>query len=428
MKLDPSSVRPFFPGLESDWIYMDNAGGSQIARPVVDRVQSYLLESNVQHGASYEPSRLATARVAAGVQAVADFMGCAHDEVVLGPSTSMLLKNLARSIESEFVPGDEIVVSRCDHEANVGPWVDLEKKGVKIVFWDPNPETLELRSEDLDPLLTRRTKLVAFTHCSNLIGTIHDVQAVTHRVRSHGAMTCIDGVAYAPHRCLDVEAWGADFYVFSLYKTYGPHCAALYGRRDLLHRLPGINHFFLEEEVPYKFQPGNVNYELTYGLTGIWDYIDAMTRGPQTTDEPRTTDDPNKALSHEGGAVALTSSRRSRLASFYDSVSLYEESLVEPLLALLRKDSRITILGNPDASRNARVPTVSFRVSDLDSRSFVEQMDEFKIGIRWGDFYARRLVDKLELDATGVIRVSLVHYNTAQEVEQLLEAMESVLQ
>lgn len=399
---------------------MDNAGGSQIARPVVDRIQSYLLESNVQHGASYEPSRLATARVAAGVQAVADFMGCANDEVVLGPSTSMLLKNLARSLETEFTPGDEIIVSRCDHEANVGPWVDLERKGVRIVFWDPDPETLELRCDDLDPLLTRHTKLVAFTHCSNLIGTIHDVQAITRKVRSHGAMTCVDGVAFAPHRCLEVEAWGADFYVFSLYKTYGPHSAALYGRRDLLHRLPGINHFFLENKVPYKFQPGNVNYELTYGLTGIWDYIDAMTLSP------RMTDGPSRA-SHEDGSVALRGSRRSRLASFFDSVALYEENLVEPLLAFLGKDSRITVLGNPDASRTARVPTVSFRVADLDSRSFVEKMDEFKIGIRWGDFYARRLVDKLEFDATGVIRISLVHYNTAEEVERLLEAMKSIL-
>ena len=223
MSLNIEWVRQNFPALSGDWVFFDNAGGSQILQPVVDRINEYLLTSNVQHGASYSISQLARERLTEANQTMAVFINAGNSsEVIMGPSTTMLIRILSICLGKWFKPGDEIIVTNCDHEANIGPWVDLEKQGIKIKFWEINPETLEFHLEDLAPLMNKRTRLVALNHVSNILGTINPIKNIAEFVHDHEALICVDGVAYAPHRKIDVQALNVDFYVFSCYKVFGP--------------------------------------------------------------------------------------------------------------------------------------------------------------------------------------------------------------
>lgn len=409
MNLDVQWVRRQFPALGGDWTFMDNAGGAQILGSVVDRIREYLLTSNVQLGASYEISRTATLRVEEGIRGLADFAGAdSPSEVLIGSSTSMLLRVLSMGLGRTWGPGDEVVVTDCDHEANIGPWVDLAEHGIKVRTWHVDPASLRLRLEDLAPLMNERTRLVALTHASNVIGTIHPIREVARFVHDRGARICVDGVAYAPHRRVDVQALEADFYVFSLYKVYGPHCALLFGKREHLEALPRFNHFFLDTQVPYRLQPGNVNYELTYGLLGLWDYFDDFARAH--------------------GRGDLSGRRAEQLDFAFDAVSRHEEVLSGRLLAFLSTKKNVRVLGIAEGDRARRLPTISFVVDGRASDTVVEAVDRHRIGIRFGDFYAYRLIERLGLQPqNGVVRVSLVHYNTIEEVDRLIGALDSIL-
>jgi cysteine desulfurase family protein (TIGR01976 family) len=392
-------VRAQFPALGGEWAYLDNAGGSQILGRVIDRVVDYWRTSNVQLGASYERSRVATERVDAARADVAWLMGAKDARgVVLGSSTTQLVHNLAGAMAARLAPGDEIVVTSVDHEANIGAWRRLAARGVVLKEWRIREETLRLEPADLAPLLSPRTRLVCFTHCSNVVGTIHPVAEITRMVHAHGAKVCVDGVAYAPHRALMVDAWDVDYYVFSLYKVYGPHMAALYGKPELLAALDGPNHFFVaNDDLPYKMQPGGVNHELSHGLGGIRAYL---------------TD-----LAHEAGTTHP-----------FDAIARHEAALAERLLAFLRGKRGVRILGRPDADPEARVPTISFVAEGHPSPSIPPHADTQRIGIRFGDFYARHLIEQLGLTAHGgVVRVSMVHYNTPAEVDRLVEVLDRVL-
>jgi selenocysteine lyase/cysteine desulfurase len=282
--LDLDLVRSRFPALASDWTFFDNGGGSQILGTVLDRMRDFLVTSNVQLGASYDVSLIASERLSAAHAAVATLVNAASpDEVIMGPSTTALLRTLSQSVGGSLGPGDEIIVTTGDHEANIGPWLELERAGATIRFWEVDSDSGELVVEDLTPLLGPRTKLVAMTHASNILGTINPVRQIADLVHEHGAWLCVDGVGFAPHRAVDVRALDADFYAFSFYKTFGPHHAVLYGKLDLLRELPGHGFYFIsEEDVPYKFQPGNVNYELSYSLLGLLEYLTEIGDGSVT--------------------------------------------------------------------------------------------------------------------------------------------------
>jgi len=286
--LDLAFVRSQFPALSGDWVYFDNAGGSQTLVGVADRVRDYLLTTDVQLGASYAVSQEAGRRVEEATRAVARSIHAADEhEIVIGPSTTQLLANLAQALLPQLEPGDEVVVTDCDHEANIGPWARRADHGVTVKTWRLDQETLGLRLEDLEPLMSERTKLVAFTHASNILGTINPVAAITRFVHERGARVCVDAVSYAPHRAVDVQALDVDFYVFSSYKVYGPHLAVLYGKREHLEGLATINHFFVpDDDVPRKIQPGGPNYELTYSLLGVIEYFEELARrsGAQPAD------------------------------------------------------------------------------------------------------------------------------------------------
>ena len=400
-------IRAEFPSLNNDCIYLDNAGGSQVLRRVADRVHEYLLTSSVQLGASYAESQQAGARVLAARQSVAVLINAAHDdEVVMGGSTTALMFQLTQAILPDIRPGDEIIVTNTDHEANIGGWMRLKAAGATVKIWEINPLTLALELQDLSRLLSSKVKWVAMTHASNVLGTINPVAEVAQMVHAAGARLCVDAVAYAPHRLVDVQASGADIYVFSFYKVFGPHYAVLWGKRELLLSLHSLNHYFIGEEViPYKLQPGNVNYELSYGCMGISDYLTSV-----------------------GTELGSAGTDRQKMQTAFDAFEKHEDAMAERLLSYLRSKKKVRIIGIDDTAPGSRMPTVSFMVAGQMSESVVRHLDSFKIGIRFGDFYAKRLIEALGLQAQGgVVRVSMAHYNTLEEIDLLVQHLDEVI-
>jgi cysteine desulfurase family protein (TIGR01976 family) len=409
--LDLDFARARFPALAGGWVFLDNAGGSQVLASVADRVRDYLLTSSVQVGASYEPSRLAAERIAAAARACALLVNAADSsEVVLGPSTTQLLQNLARAFRERIGPGDEIVVTNADHEANVTPWLRLaEERGATVRFWRADPATAGLDLAGLAPLMTARTRLVCFPHVSNVVGTVHPVAEIARFVHQRGALVCVDGVAYAPHRAVDVRALDADFYVFSLYKVFGPHQGLLYGRRDLLLDLANVNHVFVPKDaLPYKLLPGNLNYELAHGVPAIVEYLEELGR--------------------RAGAASDDATARERIEAAFAAIARHEESLTAPLLEYLAGKPGVRLLGDPAPGRAGRIATVAFSVEGRSSAEIPAAVDPFRIGIRYGDFHARRLIEDLGLaERGGIVRISMAHYNTPEEMERLIAALETVL-
>ena len=400
-------VRAEFPALASGYTFLDNAGGSQVLARVADRVRDYLLTSSVQLGASYSESVAAGERVMAARRSVAQLVNAAHeDEVVMGSASTSLMFLFTQALLPGIRPGDEIVVTNTDHEANIGGWTRLEKAGAVIKFWNVNLDSLALDLADLQKLLNPRTRWVAMTHASNILGTVNPVAKVAELVHAAGARLLVDAVAYAPHRLVDVQACGADAYVFSFYKVFGPHFAVLWGKRDMLLALPSLNHYFIGPEVlPYKLQPGNVNYELSYGCIGISDYLSAM-----------------------GTAHGATGSQRQLMQAAFDLFEQHEDLLAERLLAYLRGKAGVRIIGLPAQTSGERVPTISFMVKGRASESIVCHLDQFNIGIRFGDFYAKRLIEALGLQGQGgVVRVSMAHYNTQEEIDRLIRHLDEAI-
>ena len=404
---DVAFARSHVPALTDDWALFDNAGGSVPLAGVIERVHDYMSRWQVQPGATYRHSATAAALVADGRRAMARLVNASADEVVLGASSTMNVRVLARALLPLFSPGDEIVVTNLDHESNIGAWRALAAEGLVVREWRFDPERLELTLEGLEPLLHQRTRLVCFTHCSNLIGTMHDVGAIIRRVHEAGALACVDGVACAPHRRVDVKALDADFYFLSIYKVFGPHLGMLYGKRDLLLRARGQNHFFIpENDILGKFEPGNVVHELAAALPAILGYLLAL-------DER-----------HHPGSPAPESARLERV---FADIATHEAALVTPLLDFLRSRRGVRVIGRATADAH-RAPTVSFVAEGRDSGEIPARLDAENIAIRHGHFYAHRAVEALGLHARdGVVRVSMVHYNSPAEVARLIAALDRAL-
>jgi len=405
-EFDVAFARSHFPALETPWALLDNAGGSVPPQQVVRRITEHLQRRPVQLGATYDLSREAGESVAAGRRAAATLLGAEPNEVVLGPSATVLLGFLARALRPLWRKEDEVVVTNLDHESNVGPWRGLERTGIEVKEWRFRKDTMRLHVEDLEPLLSDRTRLVAFTHCSNLVGTVHDVESVVSLCREKDVLTCVDGIAYAPHRSIDVAELDVDFYAVSLYKVFGPHVGALFGRAELWEKARGCSHFFVEQ-TPAKFEPGNPQYELVAGLSGILEYFDAIDRQ-------------HFAL--------VEDDRRAQVERCFELMGDHERVLLRPLLEVLRDRPGVHLLGQEDADSDTRVPIVSFHVEDRDSSEIPPLLDERRLGTRFGHFYAIRSVRELGLEEkNGVVRISLAHYNEPREIERLVEALDEIL-
>ena len=404
-KLDLDFVRSHFPALASGWTYLDNAGGSQCLSTVAKRTAEYLSSSMVATGGPYGPSQLATERQRAARARLALLVGAAHpEEIVLGSSSTQLMQNLGHSLAGWLMPGDEVVLSRAEHHANVEPWLRLAKLGVQIRDWPIDAASWSLRWEDVEPLLTQRTRIVAFTHCSNVVGSIHPVRELTQRLHERGIRVLVDGVAYAPHAAIDVRALGVDFYLISLYKVFGPHLALLWGKRDLLLELPGINHSFLAaDDLPYKFQPGNANPELSHGATAIVDYLIELG-------------------DHDG----TSHSERASIEQAFARIGEHEAALTQQLLdGIAKLPHAPRLLGRPDASAHERCGIVSLVPARRPAAEIAAQLAERRLGVRAGDFYAKALAN--DLGFSSALRISLAHYNTQDEVERLLQGLRETL-
>ncbi|MFO7850973.1 MAG: cysteine desulfurase-like protein [Bacteroidota bacterium] len=400
-------IRSQFPGLDTDWVLFDNAGGSQIAKPVVDRINEHFYTSNVQLDGSYPHSVLAKERHDAAHRKLAEWINASDPrELILGSSTSLLVRILADNFRRILRDGDEIIVTNCDHEANIGAWRELGNYGFKIKEWRLNQETLKLEKEDLENLLTERTKLVAFTAASNVLGMLNPVREFTRIAHKYGALVCVDAVAFTPHRLIDVKETDVDFIVFSFYKTYGPHYALMYGKLQLLNALPGFNHFFIKDP-PYKFQPGNYNFELCHGVGALPDYFaDLAEKHGYNGDD----------------------NIRDKFRYIYTLIAEHEQVLSSKVIDYLATRNDIKIIGPAESNSSIRVPTISFVQKNRDSRQITLKTDEHKVAIRWGHFYAYRLIHDLGLHKqNGVVRISLVHYNSIEEADRLIKALDYAL-
>ncbi len=408
LDLDLIFVRGLYPAACWERAFFENAGGSYVPESVVGRVTDYMRETQVQPGASYDASAQAADRIARGQRMMAELVGAEPDEVIIGPSTTMNVYVLAQALGGLFGPGDEIIVTDLDHEANIGAWRGLAENGLTVREWSLNPDTLALEPEALDGLLSDRTRLVCFSHCSNILGAINDVAAITRRVHDAGAMVCVDGVAFAPHRAVDVKALDVDFYLVSLYKLYGPHVSLLYAKRGHLERAPGQNHYFLNHRIPLKLNPGGPNHEFTSALVGIADYFEAL--ADHHLKEPPNT-------------------FKARTDQVFDLMAGHEETLAARFLDFLGSKPGVRLLGPAEGDAAIRTPTFSFTVEGRASAEIPPLLDPHKVAIGQGNFYAPRLLEALGVPDTddGVLRASMVHYNTMEEVDRLITALDEVI-
>lgn len=408
--LDTPWVRAQFPALDDQVALFDNAGGSVPARSVITRVTDYMSKYGVQLGASYARSVQAGALVDAGKAAAAAFVNASPDEVILSGSSTQCVRNAARALRELIRPGDTIVVTDLDHECNIGAWREFAEAGVEIREWQFDRDTQALTMMGLERVLDSCVKLVAFTHCSNFVGGIHDAKSFVKRIHDAGALSCIDGVAYAPHRRVDVQALDTDFYFLSLYKTFGPHQALLYGKREHWDRAKSLNHFFLGDEAgSYRFEPGNVNHELTASLPGILEHLLALD-------------------AHVRGVAQPDADVQTALSRAYDAIAQQEASLVQPLIELLLAHQQVKLMGPQTHDAAKRVATVGFTVQGRDSAGIPAMLDAQDIAIRYGHFYAHRAATALGLHANnGVVRVSMAHYNSHAEVARLVKALDRAL-
>lgn len=383
-------TRDRFPSLQQDQVYLDNASGTQIFGESRDAINDYLNSNNAQIGASYSTAQRATARHEEAHRAVAKYIGANVDEVVFGPSTTQLIRNLSYSLK--FSPGDEIVVSTLENEANISPWLDLARRENLVIRWwktavmgegrlkKPKLDFDGLNKTGLDgsrEVLTTKTRLVVFSHASDVIGTIHNIRALSEQIHHFGALVYVDGVAFAPHRPLDVKHWGVDFYAFSWDKAYGPHIATLYASWSVQTQMGSLGHTF----------------------------------SPSSTLRDK--------LGLDGGSPELCQAVipiAKYLGSSPASIKSQEDDLQIWFLRYLGNMSSATVYGLGQNERESRLPIVSFTLDGWDSREFVEALESnSNFGISWGCFGSHRLVrDTLGLGPTGVIRVSMAHYNTSK--------------
>ena len=401
MTLDLDFVRAQFPAFDvpslQGWAFFENAGGSYPCRQVIDRLTRFYTERKVQPYAPYPASELAGAEMDEAAIRLSALLNVGRDELSFGPSTTANTFVLAQAFRRFMAPGEAIVVTNQDHEANSGPWRRLAEDGIAIREWRMDPDTGMLDLDALDALLDDDVRLVCFPHCSNVIGAINPVAEIVSRVHLAGAFACVDGVSYAPHGLPDVDALGADIYLFSTYKTYGPHQGAMVVRRGLARILPNQGHHFNGAVLPKRFTPAGPDHAQVAACAGIADYFDALAAQHGLSDP---------------GAV-------------HDLMRAHEIRLLQPMLDALCARNDLRVLGPRDAA--LRAPTVALDLN-RPAEPVAAALAAHRVMAGGGDFYAGRALDGVGVrPENGVLRLSFVHYTSPAEVEQALAALDAVL-
>jgi len=406
---DVHAVRNNFPSLKQTMegrqvVFFDNPGGTQVPGSVVDAMTRYLFQDNANHGGAFKTSRQSDAMIEEAHRAMADMLGAASpDEVVFGPNMTSLTFTLSRALAHWVEPGDDVVVTRLDHDANISPWMLLARdRGANLRWVDFSTEDCTLDMDDVERQISGRTKIVACGYASNAVGTINDVKTITDMAHHAGALVFVDAVQYAPHGLIDVKALDCDFLVCSAYKFFGPHEGVLYGKFDLLDRLPAYKVRPAKDRPPHKFETGTQNHEGIAGTLAAVEYLASLS-----------------GMTHPG------MSRREHLMSAMKRIEDYERTLVSRLITGLRQVKGLHIYGIQDPARfDLRVPTVAFRIDGFSPRRVAESLGDRGIFVWDGNYYALAVTDRLGFeDKGGMVRVGPVHYNTEEEVDRLLEAL-----
>ena len=402
-------LRALFPAIQKagDFIFLENGGGSQVPQSVIDAVTNHLIDCNVQRMAKYRHSQGVDRGLQAARESVAILVNAYRpEEISFGLNATSFMRLVSLGIAKTLRSRNEIVVTDMDHDANIATWTALEADGAKIVWWHMR-EDGTLHTDDLKPLVTRRTRLVACTATAHSIGTIVDVAAVGKITMAAGAELFVDAVHYGPHGLIDVQAWGCDYLVCSGYKNFSPHMGFLWGRYDALCALPTFKEDFIPDVPPYKIEVGTFAYENVAGMNAAVSYLEAIGR---------------RMLTGSGH------SRRQAIAAAMHAIGDYEITLSRAMLAALKRLGA-TIHGISDEGRlTQRVPTICFSLPAVSPQDFATGMGAAGVGLRDGHMFAPRLMKRLGLAMeTGAIRVSMVHYNTIEEIGRFETIAQTIL-
>ena len=411
--IDPSLIRPHFPSLHQTQdgrpvVFFDNPGGTQCPQMVIDAVSGYLLRDNANHAGAFGTSQRSDEMLHDAHQAMADMLGAASpDEIVFGANMTTLTFSISRALGRLLSPGDEIVVTHLDHDANISPWLLLARDTGAVVRWvEIHPEDCTLDMASFGAQLNRKTKIVAVGYASNAVGTINDVKTMVEMAHTAGATIYIDAVQYAPHGPIDVKALGCDFLVCSAYKFFGPHVGVLYGKHGLLERLSAYKVRPADDRPPYKFETGTLNHEGIAGTRAAVEYLGQISN-----------------------VKSQISKRPERVAAGLAAIQEYEKTLSARLISGLQQIKGVKIWGVTDPQRlDHRVPTVSFTLEGHHPRQIAEHLGRRGINVWDGNYYALAIMERLGLEEKGgMVRVGPVHYNTVEEIDRLLEELEALV-
>jgi cysteine desulfurase family protein (TIGR01976 family) len=409
--LDLTWVRSQFPSLSQTVngqpaTFLDGPGGTQVPQRVIDAISDYLKRDNANTCGAYATSRRSDTMIAGARSAMADFLGCDPDEIVFGANMTSLTFAMSRAIGRELGPGDEIVLTHLDHDANISPWRALEERGVTIRMVEIHEDDCTLDLADLERKITDRTKLVAVGYASNAVGTINDVKKIIGLAHQRGAMAYIDAVHYAPHGPIDVPALDCDFLVCSTYKFFGPHMGVLYGKRDHLKRLEPYKLRANTNAIPQRWEWGTLNHECIAGISACVDYLADLGRR----------------------ANPAVSTRRAAVLAAYEAIQKHEHGLMESLIRGLLSIPGLKLYGIRDPKRfDQRCPTVAVRIKGFTPLELATQLGDRGIFTWDGNYYALNLSERLDVEKDGgFLRIGLAHYNTVEEVERLLVALREI--
>jgi cysteine desulfurase family protein (TIGR01976 family) len=415
--LDLHYIRAQFPSLAQTVnghpaVFLDGPGGTQVPQRVIDAISDYLRRDNANSGGAYATSRRTDAVIADARAAMADFLHCGSDEVVFGPNMTTLTFAMSRAVGRDLSPGDEILVTRLDHDANVSPWLALEEKGVTIRWAEIHEADCTLDLADLASKINQKTKLVAVGYASNAVGTINPVKEIIRLAHAAGALAWVDAVHYAPHGLIDVADLDCDFLVCSTYKFFGPHMGVLFGKREHLQRLRPYKVRPLSNAIPLRWEWGTLNHECIAGITACVDYLADLGRRV----EPQAA------------------TRRAAIVAAFESIHRHEHALMRRLITGVAEIPQLKIYGIIDPSCFAwRCPTLALRMINQTADQTPLRLAT-KLGERgfftWdGNYYALNLSERLDVEKTGgFLRIGLAHYNTEEEVDRLLAALREIVE
>jgi len=410
--LDLTWVRAQFPSLAQTVngqpaVFMDGPGGTQVPQRVIDAISDYLARNNANTGGAFATSRATDAMVAEARAAMADFLHCDADEIVFGANMTSLTYAMSRAIGRELGPGDEIVLTLLDHDANFSPWKALEEKGVTIRAAKFNPADCTLDMEDLARQITSHTRLVAVGYASNAVGTINNVKEVVRLARQAGALSYIDAVHYAPHGLIDVRALDCDFLVCSTYKFFGPHMGVLYGKREHLKRLHPYKVRPNTNNIPNCWEWGTLNHECIAGIKACVDYWEDLGRRSRKS----------------------VGSRREAIVAAHAAIHPHERAMMERMIAGLVEIPGLKLYGITDPSRfDHRCATTVVRIEGHTPLELATKLGERGFFTWDGNYYALNVTEQLDVERSGgFLRIGLLHYNTMEEVDRLLAALKAIV-